>query len=302
MQAILTKNSTYRTLRVGAEFMGFCGRHWQRCRVTKILEISDEAVRLRIQPASTNRNAEEHIAQFHPDAHVEILEATPTRALAIERYSEAILEVFGGDRTLVLSCLDISDRLRESGIDLIRGRVSNICLHLAGEKQLCKRVGKKLRYRLPLPVGVVNFPVVEFWEKGSQKLGWIVDWRIHRGTNSQQPVVRFTTGEERFSQEMWLDPAQADHLTHIEIAQKRQAGTLEIPIPIPEWMLLELRQNWHSTRSRSAAIHALAVHLGYLSPDSSFAGRGRHQARNQALDYLYRYYPNWNSGNLYRVG
>ena len=297
-----TQLKPYSALTLGDEIFAYCGSKWQRCQILRI-EREGGFVRLRLRSAASNRSGDDHLARFCGDALVEVFEKSPTKQLAIERYSDAILSLFGRDHSLMLSSLAIVDRLKERhNIDLVRSRVNTVCNHLAQEGRLKRRGERIRRYRLALPVGVVNFPVVEFWEKPSQKLGWIIDWKLHRATGTQQPIVRFTTGEERFSQDAWLDPAQAEHLATIEIAQQAAAGTLRIPIPVPEWLLLELRQGWNCRKGRNEALQALAIHLGYLPPDSSFSGAGRHQARNKAIDYLDRYYPYWNAGNLYRVG
>lgn len=291
----------YHQLKINDEINAYCGRTYRRCRVISC-QVEGDYIRLTLSLVSRANSKDVTQQRFLAGALAEVYrDRSPQPKTQFDRYSEKVLGAIEPGEIYTTSEISIRLRIMHE-LCLAKGTVGAICKEFCRRGVLSERrvrSGNILSYRRDLPHSI-GLPVVEFAGRGSERLGWVIEWRYFRATNSQQPIVHWLDGSETFSSEERLDPPTAEQRQQIEVAKRQALGLpFDGPVEISEWLLLELRQSWgeQPRQARNDVMVHIAKLLGYL-PDaaSDFQGVSKSRAWNQTLTYLDRYYPDWQQG------
>lgn len=295
-------------LRVNDEFDAFHDKRFKRCRLMRHPVIEGDRVRLFLAPASQPRRNQIRPVIFSLQAKFELYSepyrrASQSRDEKLDRVMGEILETIRPSDGY-LSAREIQDRL-----NLSRGKlggyhkqiVLNACHELARREVLKKgQRAHSLTFALPLS-DEINLPVSELAGKKTGRVGWIVAWKEVRG-GARMPVCR------------WLEPGYYATLTNpdflaplknpfqlkqIEIArQKLEQGFRPDPA-LPESLLLDLYETFRASGSRPIkGNHPALLEIAEILGIESTRGFLDYERRNQAMNYLNLYYPNWQKGGL----
>lgn len=171
-----------------------------------------------------------------------------------------------------------------------------------------------LSYRGSLE-GLTGIPIIENQGLSSQSLGWIVRWQENRQTETLQPVIRviLKNGEtiERFSRDQHLNPIPRSYVAmwrQVTIAKELfENPNPQPPIQIRADLLFRLQHSLENKQykkydSDEDSYHYILLEVAKVLnfvPEHHRNWNGRNAlARDQAVQYLDRFYSGWRSGRF----
>lgn len=204
-----SRSKLYRELEIGDEINAFCGGRYKRCRVTG-LEDQGDIVRLKLEPITKATKKDPSILTFKASATCEQFDPDSEPS---ERHSEMVMGAIAPGQLMTPS--ELSDLLLSKGLALPTNQITKICKQLVSLNLLKeRRIKNRLHYRRSLPK-IEGLAVVELAGTRSERLGWIVEWKIFCG--GLEPLVRWIDGSgTSFSTDHRLDPAKGEQLKQIQ--------------------------------------------------------------------------------------
>ncbi|MBE9178736.1 hypothetical protein IQ268_09205 [Oculatella sp. LEGE 06141] len=289
----------YKNLRLHDEFNSYFDRRYQRCQVAATPKVEGDRVTVLLRPISRKPGKNLVKATFAAEAIAEVYrDRTPPPKEADRRYEEIVLSILQPGMGL-RSTRDIQDLARRQHGNLIKSRLQAVCNTLVRRGVLIKKNRGCCMYRLPLPQ-VKGLPVVENQGTRSERLGWVVEFKLVRSIGQTHPVVQWVDGGHSFSSDVLLEPAEdRAALQRIEAAKRGEqlipASIAHLkPIIIPVDLLQALYQpDSLKSRVNNQVLLEVAELIGI---PGAVRGCLTSPERHQVLDYLDFYYPKWRDG------